>query len=54
MDDIAQVIDAYRNQIRAADAATVRAAKVREPVDDAEEYLNAVLEDVAVKIEGTS
>ncbi|WP_030777272.1 hypothetical protein [Streptomyces sp. NRRL S-920] len=45
---------ARHTEIQKADAATVRDAKVREPIDEAERYLNAVLEDVAVKIEGGS
>ncbi|AZM51794.1 hypothetical protein DMA15_03680 [Streptomyces sp. WAC 01529] len=40
------------SDLGAASAAFVRAAKVREPVDGAERYLNAVLEDVALRIEG--
>ncbi|MFE0101191.1 hypothetical protein [Streptomyces sp. NPDC059009] len=44
-------LSAYRNEIKNEDAAIVRAAKVREPIDEAEEYLNAALEDVARAIE---
>lgn len=51
-----ELIDTYRDQVaietQKTDAATVRKTKVREPVDEAERYLNAVLEDVALRIEG--
>jgi hypothetical protein len=49
-----QLMDARDAEVRREDAALIRKAKVREPIDDAERYVNAVLEDVAVKIEGAS
>ncbi|WP_055563648.1 hypothetical protein [Streptomyces atriruber] len=49
-----RLVDARDAEIRRENAATVRAAKVREPIDETERHLNAVLEDVAREIEGAS